>query len=64
MKFRARKSIPLGPVRLNFTEGGFTSWSVKIGRWSWNSRTGRQTFDTPGPGSVNWGGRSSRGERR
>lgn len=56
MKFRARKTIPLGPVKLHFTEHGFSSWSIKVGPYSWNSRTGKSHFDTPGPGSLEWGG--------
>lgn len=54
MRFRMRKSIPLGPIRLNFTERGFSSWSIKIGRFSWNSRRRKTTFDTPGPGRIEW----------
>jgi hypothetical protein len=65
MRFRFRKSKQLGPLRLNFTEHGFSSWGLHIGPWSWNSRTRRQTFDTPGPGYVEFGGRTySRGGRR
>ncbi len=32
---------------------------IKIGRYSWNSRTRKSHFDTPGPGSVEFGGKSS-----
>lgn len=51
-KFRLRKSIRLGPVRLNFTQRGFSSWSFLLGPFTWNSRTKRKSFDTPGPGHV------------
>ena len=51
MPFRARRSINLGIVRLNFTQRGFSSWTIKLGPWSFNSRTRRHTVDTPGPGS-------------
>lgn len=57
MKFRARKHIKLGPITINLTERGFSSWSIKIGRYSWNSRTRKSHFDTPGPGSIEFGGK-------
>lgn len=57
MRFRMRKTISLGPLRLNFSQRGFTSWGLRIWRWGWNARTNRQSFDTPGPGGVTWGGR-------
>jgi hypothetical protein len=47
-----RRSFRIGPIRLNFTEKGFTSWSIKLGRFSWNSRTRKKKFDTPGPGYM------------
>ena len=56
MKFRARKTISLWFVKLHFTEHGFSSWSIKIGPFSWNSRTNKKHFDTPGPGSLEGGG--------
>ncbi len=53
MPIRARKTFKVGPrllcVRFNFTQGGFTSWSVQVGPWSWNARTRRQSVDLPGP---------------
>ena len=48
--FRSRKKF--GPLILNFTENGFSSWSFKIGRWSWNSRTRAHRVDLPGP--LSW----------
>lgn len=65
MKFKARKTLRVGPVVVHFTQRGFSSWGLQVGRWTWNARTGRLTLDTPGPGSVTWGGRSrqrARGE--
>jgi len=56
--FRKRKKI--GPLILNFTENGYSSWSLKIGRWSWNSRSRRHSVDLPGP--VNYQTKS-RGRR-
>jgi hypothetical protein len=46
-----RKTIRLGPLRLNFTKRGFSSWSIKIWRWSWNSRAKAHRVDLPGPAS-------------
>jgi hypothetical protein len=48
--FRKRQKI--GPLILNFTENGFSSWSIKIGRWSWNSRARAHRVDLPGP--LSW----------
>jgi Protein of unknown function (DUF4236) len=44
-----RRTWKLGPLRLNFTQGGFSSWSLKIGRWSWNSKARAHRVDLPGP---------------
>lgn len=60
MKFRLRKTVRLGPVKVNFTEKGYSSWGLKVWRWTWNARTGKHTVDTPGPGSVQLGGRRTR----
>ena len=49
MSLRMRKTLRVGPIRLHFTQHGYSSWSVKFGPWSWNSRTRRQPFDLPGP---------------
>ena len=57
MRFRARKTVTLGPVRLHFTERGYTGWGLKVGPWTWSARTGRHSVDTPGPGSVHFGER-------
>lgn len=57
MKFRVRRSVRLGPVRLHVTEHGVHSWGLQLGRWSWNARTRRHTFDTPGWGYVQTRGR-------
>jgi hypothetical protein len=63
MPLRARKSIRLGSRRLHlawhFTQTGYTSWSVKVRPWSWNSRTRAHRVDLPGP--VHW--TSKRGRR-
>jgi hypothetical protein len=49
MPIRFRKRLSTGPIRWNLGRGGLTSWSLKLGRWSWNSRTRRQRIDLPGP---------------
>jgi hypothetical protein len=54
-----RKTWRRGPLRLNFTQGGFSSWSFKLGRWSWNSRARAHRVDLPGP----WFWRSRRRAR-
>ncbi len=46
-----RKSFRLGPLRFNFTKHGFSSWSIRFWRWSWNSRARRHRVDLPGPAS-------------
>ncbi|HLL67187.1 MAG TPA: DUF4236 domain-containing protein [Micromonosporaceae bacterium] len=59
MGLQYRKVWRLGPVRLNFTQQGFSSWSIKIGRWSWNSRARASRVDLPGAWSWRGRGRSS-----
>lgn len=58
-RFRARKSIRLGPLRLHLTQRGLSSWGLQVGPWTWNARTGRHTINTPGPGHL-----QTRGRRR
>ena len=50
MGFKLRKRWRIGPLVLNFTQRGFSSWGLKIGPWSWNAKTRKTTIDTPGPG--------------
>lgn len=57
MRFNFRKRIRFGPLFWNFSTKGMTSWGVRIWRWTWNAKTRRHTFDSPGPGSWSWGGR-------
>lgn len=52
MRFRLRKTVRLGPIFLRFSERGFSSWGVRLGRITHNVTRRRTTFDTPGPGSV------------
>ena len=53
-----RKVLRFGPLRLNMTQNGMSSWSLKIGRWSWNSRARAHRFDLPGP--FSWRSRGSK----
>ncbi|MGL4745030.1 MAG: DUF4236 domain-containing protein [Dermatophilaceae bacterium] len=46
---RARKTFRFGPVRVNFTGRGFSSWGLRLGPWSWNARTRTHRVDLPGP---------------
>ncbi len=57
MPLMFRKIVRLGPLHLNFGRGGMSSWSIKIGKWSWNSRTRAQRVDLPGP--MSWKSKSS-----
>ena len=54
VRFSARKSVRVGPLVLRFTESGYQGWSVRVGRWTWNPRTGRHSLNTPGPGGLTW----------
>jgi hypothetical protein len=47
-----RKMSRLGPFRFHFTKNGLSSWGIKIGRWSWNSKTRAHRLDLPGP--ISW----------
>jgi len=38
--------------RKKFGRKGVSSWSLQIGRWSWNSRTRAHRVDLPGP--LSW----------
>lgn len=44
-----RRTIRFGPLRWHFGRTGFTSWGIKIGPWSWNSRARAHRVDLPGP---------------
>jgi hypothetical protein len=56
-----RKRMKIGPFVFNFTEHGYSSWSVKLGPWSWNSRARAHRVDLPGPLSWRQRRRSRRG---
>lgn len=48
MGIRFRKRPAVGPLRLNITERGLRSVSLKIGPFTWNSRRRAVTTDLPG----------------
>ncbi len=52
MRFMLRPRLRLGPFSWNFTQSGYSSWSFRMLRWTWNSRTRQWTLNTPGPGSI------------
>ncbi len=56
MPLMFRKVIKLGPLHLNFGKDGYSSWSIKIWKWSWNSRTRANRVDLPGP--LSWRGKT------
>lgn len=60
MPFTFRKRIPVLPfLRLNLSKSG-RSWTWHLGKWSWNSRTRRQSVDLPGPVNYQTRGRRQR----
>ena len=58
MSIRMRKRTRFGPFVFNFTQKGFTSWGIKIGPWSWNSKRKTHRVDLPGP--FHWEGKRER----
>lgn len=60
MRFRMRPRLRFGPFHLNFTEHGYSSWSIKLWRLSWNSRQRQWRVDTPGWGWLELGKSRSR----
>lgn len=60
MKYHWRRQLRFGPLRINLTQRGLSSFGLGAGRWSWNSRTRRHTVDTPGPGWWTFGGKRGR----
>lgn len=47
-----RKRVKIGPIIVNVSQGRITSYTIKFGPWSWNSRTRRQRVNLPGP--LSW----------
>ncbi len=52
MPLHYRRRINLGPVRLNFTERGLTSLSLKLGPLTYSLKTKKTTVNLPGTGSI------------
>lgn len=44
-----RKRLKFGPLILNMSQGKVTSYTIKVGPWSWNSRSRKQRVNLPGP---------------
>lgn len=42
-----RKRFTPWPFYINVTPKGVTSWGIKIGRVSWNAKTGKWRINTP-----------------
>lgn len=63
MRFYWRQSIDTGLVRWNFTQRGYSSYTVRVFLWtSWNSRSGWK-FNPPGPGWFSFGPKPQRRRR-
>lgn len=60
MRYRLRKTFRIGPIYLNFTQNGFTSWGIRLGRFTRNFTHGSTSIDTPGPGGFRSSGRRGR----
>lgn len=60
MRFRARKTFRLGPIFFTFTQNGWSSWGIRIGPFTHNFTRNTSTIDTPGIGSLHFGGRRRR----
>lgn len=48
MGLRFRRRPRMGPLRLNVTERGLRSVSLKVGPFTWNPRRRRVTTNLPG----------------
>jgi hypothetical protein len=57
MAWNFRLRPKLGPFHANISRRGVRSISFTIGPYTKNLRTGRSSFDSPGPGSFQWGGK-------
>ncbi len=63
MRYRARKTLRLGPLFWTFTQRGFSSWGIKVGPFTRNFTRGSTSIDTPGPGGFHSGRRRRGGAR-
>ena len=51
-RFAARKRLNFGPLFVNLTNRGFSSWGWRLGPWTRNVTRQTDTIDTPGPGAI------------
>lgn len=58
MGFHFRKTWRPGPFRISITEKLRPTWGLRVGRYGYNPKTGKHSFDTPGLGWLRWGGES------
>lgn len=59
IRFRARKTFRLWPLYWTFTQNGFSSWGIRVWRFSYNVTRRTWSLDTPGPGGL-YGGKRRR----
>jgi hypothetical protein len=59
MRFHFRRNVRLWPFRVTLTEKGLT-WGVRAGRYGYDPKTGKHSFNTPGLGYVRSSGRRRR----
>lgn len=52
MPFTFRRRLTLGPLFVNISKRGVSSWGIKLWRLTWNLKRGTTSIDLPGP--VNW----------
>jgi hypothetical protein len=52
MKFLARKTFKLGPLRATVNQSGRWSFAIHFWRYTYNITRRTSTFNTPGPGYV------------
>jgi hypothetical protein len=57
VRFRKRLHVVPGVVYATMSASG-VSWTLRLGPWSWNSRTRAYRLDLPGP--LWWQGRTGR----
>jgi hypothetical protein len=57
MRFHFRKTWKPGPFRISITEKFRPTWGIRAGRYGYDPKTGKHSFDTPGLGWVRSSGR-------
>jgi uncharacterized membrane protein len=56
--FHFRKTWRPGPFRITLTEKLRPTWGIRAGRYGYDPKTGRHSFDTPGLGWIRTSGRA------